>query len=59
VEKMRFGRPTAEQKRAGLTKDVSTIGCNDHITLHGLPDQGYRYMLGSRSAIEWIMSATR
>jgi len=55
VEKMRFGRPTAEQKQAGLTKDLSTIVYNDHITLRGVPEEAYRYMLGSRSAIEWVM----
>ena len=55
VEKMRFGKPTAEQKRAGLTKDLSTIVYNGHITLRGVPKDAYSYMLGSRSAIEWIM----
>jgi predicted helicase len=55
VEEMRFGKPSAEQKLAGLTKDLSTIVYNDHITLRGVPEEAYRYMLGSRSAIEWIM----
>jgi predicted helicase len=55
VEKMRFGRPTTEQKLAELTKDRSTIVYNDHITLRGVPEDAYSYMLGSRSAIEWIM----
>jgi predicted helicase len=55
VEKMRFGIPTAAQSQAGLSKDRSTIVYNDHITLLGVPEEAYRYMLGSRSAIEWIM----
>jgi predicted helicase len=55
VEKMRFGKPTAEQKQAGLREDRSTIVYNDHFTLRGVPEEAYRYMLGSRSAIEWIM----
>jgi predicted helicase len=55
VEKMRFGKPTAAQSQAGLTRDRSTIVYNDHITLLGVPEEAYRYMLGSRSAIEWIM----
>ncbi len=55
VEKMRFGKPTSEQKLAGLTKDVGTIVYNDHLTLHGMPEEAYCYMLGSRSVIEWIM----
>ena len=52
---MRFGKPTIEQKQAGLRDDKSTIVYNDHITLRGVPEDTYRYMLGSRSAIEWIM----
>jgi len=52
---MRFGKPTAEQKHAGLRDDRSTILYNGHITLRGVPEEAYRYMLGSRSAIEWIM----
>ena len=55
VEKMRFGKPTTEQKQAGLRDDRSTIVYNGHITLRGVPEEAYRYMLGSRSAIEWIM----
>lgn len=55
VEKMRFGKPAAEQKQAGLRDDRSTVVYNDRITLRGVPEEAYRYMLGSRSAIEWIM----
>lgn len=28
---------------------------NSRITVSGIPDEAYGYMLGSRSAIEWIM----
>lgn len=45
VRKMMFGKG----------KDRSTIIYNDHITLSEIPDEAYRYMLGSKSAIEWIM----
>jgi predicted helicase len=55
VEKMRFGKPTAVQKAAGENKDRSTIVYNDRITLSGVPEGAYRYMLGSRSAVEWII----
>jgi predicted helicase len=54
VEKMRFGKPTAEQTRAGLRNDRSTVLYNDHITLRGVPEEAY--MLGSRSANECIMA---
>jgi len=55
VQKMRFGSPTREQKAAGERHDRTTIVYNDRITVRGLPEGAYRYMLGSRSAIEWIM----
>lgn len=45
VRKMSFGKG----------KDRSSIIYNEHITLSGIPQEAYEYMLGSRSAIEWIM----
>jgi predicted helicase len=54
-KKMAFGKPTPEQKAAGIKSDRSVIHYNEHITLRGIPDEAYRYTLGSRSAIEWIM----
>ncbi|MQA34092.1 DEAD/DEAH box helicase [Modestobacter roseus] len=54
-KKMAFGKPTAEQKAAGLRADRSVIQYNDRITLRGVPEEAYRYTLGSRSAIEWII----
>ena len=41
-------------KRGGEV-DRSTIIYNDQITVAGIPEEAHRYMLGSRSAIEWIM----
>ncbi|MFQ1003065.1 DEAD/DEAH box helicase [Modestobacter sp. SSW1-42] len=54
-KKMSFGKPTAEQKTEGLRSDKSVIHYNDRITLRGIPEEAYRYTLGSRSAIEWII----
>lgn len=48
VKKMKFAGK-------GKEKDRSTIIYNDQITVAGIPEEAYRYMLGSRSAIEWIM----
>jgi len=45
VQKMTFGRG----------KNRSTVIYNTHLTLTGIPEDAYRYMLGSRSAIEWIL----
>lgn len=53
--KMKFGRPTDAQKAAGEKVDRSVIQYNDRIALSGIPDEAYRYMLGSRSAVEWII----
>ncbi|PPG83373.1 damage-inducible protein [Rathayibacter sp. AY1E5] len=46
-KKMRFGG------KAGAW-DRSTIRVTDAITITGVPEQAHEYMLGSRSAIEWI-----
>jgi predicted helicase len=54
-KKMSFGKANAAQKAAGDRYDRSVIRYNDRITVSGIPDEAYRYMLGSRSAIEWII----
>ena len=48
VTKMRFAgkRPNVDRSR---------IVYNDEITLAGIPDEAHDYLLGSRSAIEWIL----
>lgn len=48
VQKMTFGKN-------GKIPDKSTIIYNSNVTLTGIPTEAYEYMLGSRSAIEWIM----
>lgn len=45
--KMRFGG-------SGRERDRTVIRYNDRITLSEIPEEAYRYELGSRSAIEWI-----
>ncbi len=55
VKKMHFSKPTAQQTAVGERHDRTTIVYNNRITLGGIPEAAYRYMLGSRSAIEWIM----
>jgi predicted helicase len=52
---MRFGKPTPEQKAAGPKVDRSVIDYNNRIRLSGVPGEAYRYQLGSRSAVEWII----
>lgn len=53
--RMSFGKATAEQKDAGQRYDRTILHFNDRITLDGIPEDAYRYMLGSRSAIEWVI----
>lgn len=48
VEKMRH-------PRAGRTADTSTVIYNSRITLSGIPNEAHEYMLGSRSALAWVM----
>jgi predicted helicase len=54
VEKMSFAkvRDAATKK---LVADRSRIVYNSRITLGGIPEEAYGYMLGSRSAVEWII----
>lgn len=54
-KKMRFGKPSPQQRAAGERADRTVIHYNDRISLTGIPEGAYRYMLGSRSAIEWII----
>jgi predicted helicase len=48
VEKTKFAG-------SGKNKDKSTLVYNGHITLSSIPEDAHRYMLGSRSAIEWLI----
>ena len=45
VVKMSFGSKT----------DQSTIKYNRWVTINGIPQEAHRYMLGSRSALEWLI----
>jgi predicted helicase len=45
VQKMRFG----------VKGDRSIIVYNNRITLSGIPEEAYRYQLGARSAVEWVI----
>lgn len=48
VEKLKWGG-------RGRVKDRSTIVYNNRITISGIPDEAHEYMLGSRSALEWVI----
>jgi len=48
VEKMKYGK-------VGRVTDKTTVVYNGGITITGIPEEAHRYMLGSRSAIDWIL----
>ena len=41
--------------KKGGKSDRTRLCYNAHLMLEGIPEDAYRYMLGSRSAIEWII----
>ena len=48
VSKMRWGG-------SGKSPDKSVIIFNDWITLTGIPDEAHEYIVGPRSALEWLL----
>jgi predicted helicase len=48
VRKMSYGK-------AGKLPDRSTLLYNAHVTLTGIPEETHEYMLGSRSALDWLI----
>jgi predicted helicase len=53
--RMSFGKPTDGHSAEGGRSDRSVIHYNERVTLSGIPLEAYRYTLGGRSAIEWII----
>lgn len=49
VQKMRFW------KKDSKTQDKGTIIYNSAITISGIPEEAYEYVVNGKSAIEWIM----
>jgi len=42
-----------------LSKDKKTLKVNDSLTLSGLPATAFKYRLGNRSALEWVIDQYR
>lgn len=49
IEKMRFA------SKGGREKDRSVIVFNSRITIKGIPEEAYDYVVNGKSAIEWVM----
>ena len=54
VQKMAFAK-VRDPETKKLVADKTSVIYNSRITLTGIPEAAYRYMLGSRSAVEWII----
>jgi predicted helicase len=48
VEKMRYAKNVKETDR-------TTVIYNSHITISGIPESAHDYMIGARSAIDWVI----
>ncbi|QIX27219.1 DEAD/DEAH box helicase [Nocardioides sp. JQ2195] len=58
VQKMAFPK-VRDPETKKLVADKTRVVYNSHIELSGIPAAAYRYMLGSRSAVEWILDRYR
>jgi predicted helicase len=54
VQKMAFAK-VRDPETKKLVADRTKVLYNSHIELSGIPEAAYRYQLGSRSAVEWIL----
>jgi predicted helicase len=55
VQKMTYGRPTAEQKAAGEKANRTVLHYNAQITLSGIPLEAYDYVVNGKPALDWIV----
>ena len=56
VEKMRYARVRRDGR---LEDDKTSIVYNEHVTISGIPAQAQDYLLGSRSALHWLLDRYR
>ena len=56
VKKMRYDRALQDGKKQG---DKTSIVYNEHVTISGIPAQAQKYLLGSRSGLDWLLERYR
>ena len=56
VEKMRYARVRRDDR---LEDDKTSIIYNEHVTISGIPTRAQDYLLGSRSALDWLLDRYR
>jgi len=52
VVKMKYGKKKVDGKNVN---DLSTIQYNTRITVSGIPEEAYEYVVNGKSAINWVM----
>ncbi|MBF0282773.1 MAG: hypothetical protein HQM07_09440 [Zetaproteobacteria bacterium] len=52
VLKMKYGKKKVDGKNVN---DLSTIQYNSRITVSGIPEEAYEYVVNGKSAIDWVM----
>ena len=52
LEKMRYPKVKAGGK---AVEDRTSIVYNEHVTVSGIPEEAQEYLLGSRSALDWLL----
>ena len=55
VEGAESGKFRVEKMRFGKGKDKRIIHYNENITVSGIPERAYEYVVNGRSAVEWII----
>ncbi len=58
VEKMRYPK-VVDPKSKKKVDDKTTVVVNSRITVSGIPERAQEYVLGSRSAIDWVLNQYR
>lgn len=56
VEKMRYGKKANPENPKKNIDDKTVVEYNDHITITGIPERAHDYVLGSRSALDWVLN---
>ena len=56
VEKMRYARVRRDGR---LQDDKTSIAYNEHVTISGIPTLAQKYLLGSRSGLDWLLDRYR
>jgi len=55
VEKMRYPKVTDPESKKKVD-DKTVVHMNSRITIAGIPERAHDYILGSRSAIDWVLN---